>query len=268
MIFINMKIRESVVFCILFAALVGQSPAFADSTEWNPPPQESGSLAHWKCPTNDCEVYWSGDNATYTVSVLSLKGSRIVKDIDSNIFSDYLGIGSLPARKFRWKGDLLLTMDQSGLGVLDTSQARFLINNTFDTFLEVSPDRFFVHSFLPAPRHGEWDYSGFDDKVYVIDLGVLHTSNPSQHMVDHVYKAIDVGGVMASPFIQLNKLNVGAFVVKDSILSFIDIHTDSVDGVKRIPIGKVGSETIDHLKDGGLDPDLATKYNSKIDVLR
>lgn len=255
-----------IIFAITAFVRVGGSTLLGAGGWDTPPTINSTNIVTWKCPSNESvTVSWS--SLRLVLTEMDGKNERDIKDVESAFISDYLGVSSMPNREFRWKGGLLITKNQFGLGVLDTAQARFLINNAFDTFFEVSADRFFTHPYHPVPRKSSWEFSGFTDKIYVVDLNSLSNSNPSRSMEDHVFKTIPIPGVLVSPFIQLSNLDLAAFIVKEGGLSIISINPESCEVTVKA-FGPVQSKTLDIVKSGGLDRGLLTTYKSRIDAIR
>jgi hypothetical protein len=240
------------------------------SGDWIPAPDKAGLINkhEWVSPTNhNVYVDWTSDRNTYMLAVYDYGVKKEVADVDAYLDSEHLGIGGLPQRVYMWLGpDLLAFKDLNGVGVLDVGRARFLINNAFQSFVQL-PGKFqFVFvPVRPAPRHGTFNYLAFKDKIGLINLAGLNVGSASLDMWSHIAQSNTVNGVFVSP-LALNKQNsVVALILSEGHIHAVKFDSKTLNIVKDVKVDAVVPTQI--LEYGGIDSSLISQFKHTLDEL-
>jgi hypothetical protein len=231
---------------------------------WSPPSDNPPAQTIWTCPTKpdlflQLTETRTSNGPTYVFEEIDDGHVHTVRDIDSPLMADYLGIGTLPQRTYKWIGSrLFLSAHDHGIGILDLAQARFVFNNNCPDYVPLSRDRFVVLAERAIPRHGVFDYAAYRDTLYLVDPAHLHLDSPSQDPARHVARRLSLSGLLASHLLKtLNPDHLGAFLFHDSHLDFIVLDASKLKILRTLSLpGPLPPATQSAIENGGLDDTL------------
>jgi len=173
-------------------------------TEWVDPPSHD-NLKQWQSPKKAITFFIKAKDPKepflYEMFLQREKEEPLkVKSTESELRREHMGHGWFLDAKYKWVGERLLVFNNDiGIGVLDVKQARFLINNSFESLVKHSTeDKWIFVRYRGAGR--QWDPTIRQDKLGLIELTpeVLKSENPSTSFLDHV-RWIELPGLIISP---------------------------------------------------------------------
>jgi len=160
---------------ISIIAILSIATLLRSQTEWMDPPDHY-SLRRWESPDKKTIFFIKRDlKKPYLNDMLLQHGNEKpveVKNIETDLSKEHGGHGWFPAARYKWLGERFLVFDRGdNLGVLDVGQARFLINNHFESLLRhPKEDKWIFVRYRGTYRHGGWEPDDFSDTLGLIAL--------------------------------------------------------------------------------------------------